>query len=69
MKLTKLLLLLVSAGIVLWALFNIELWAHEWKDLFFYQDNWLFYIFLTIMAIVVGMIIKKLFIVEYKLLK
>ncbi|MFA5931445.1 MAG: hypothetical protein WC821_03985 [archaeon] len=69
MKLAKLLLFLASGVIVVWILFSIDLWAGEWKDLFFYQDNWLFYIFLAVMALIVGMIIKKLFVIEYKLLK
>ena len=69
MKLAKLLLFLATGAIVVWVLFSIDLWAGEWKDLFFYQDNWLFYIFLIIMVMAVGLIIKKLLIVEYRLLK
>jgi len=69
MKLINLVLLLVSVLIVLFVLFNIELWASEWKDLFFYQDNWLMYLFVFIMVIAVGLIIKKLYVIEFKIFK
>ena len=69
LKLLNIIVLLATLLIVLWALFNLELWAKEWKDLFFYQDNWLMFGFVLVMVFAVGMIIKKLFVAEYKMLK
>ena len=68
-KLINWTIILISLAIVLWLLWGLERWAGEWKDLFFYQDNWLMYIFLFIMAMVVGTIIKKFFAREVVVLK
>jgi len=69
MKLINWALLLASVLVVLFVLFNFEIWAAGWKDLFFYQDNWLMYLFLTIMVIAIGLIIKKLYVIEFKIFK
>jgi hypothetical protein len=69
MKLVNWAILIVTFLAVIWVLFQIELWAHDWKDLFFYQDNWLMYVFLLIMVLAVGMIIKKLYKIEFHYLK
>jgi len=68
-KLINWTIILISLVLVLWFLWGLERWAGEWKDLFFYQDNWGFYIFLFIMTIVIGTIIKKIFAREVILLK
>jgi uncharacterized membrane protein YcjF (UPF0283 family) len=60
-------IILLSA--TLWLLFNIELWAKEWRDMFFYQDNWIMLTFVIIMVIAIGMIIKILFRESFKVLK
>ncbi|MFA5125371.1 MAG: hypothetical protein WC462_00005 [archaeon] len=69
MKIINFILIVVSLITVLWLLFNIELWSHDWKALFFYQDNWVMFLFLLIIAFAVGMIIKKIFVIEFKALK
>lgn len=69
MKIINFAILIASFIGVLWILFNIDLWSSEWKNLFFYQDNWVMFLFLLIMAFVVGMIIKKIFVIEFKALK
>jgi len=68
-RLIRWMIILISFAIVLWALWGIERWAGEWKDLFFYQDNWLMYIFLFALALIVGTIIKKFFAREVIVLK
>ena len=37
MKRRKWALIIVTFAIIIWLLFNLEIWAREWKDLFFYQ--------------------------------
>jgi len=69
MKIINFALLIASFIAVLWILFSIDLWSGEWKNLFFYQDNWIMFLFLLIMAFVVGAIIKKIFVIEFKALK
>lgn len=69
MKLAKWTLLIVGFFLALWLLWQIELWSKEWKDLFFYQDNWIMFIFLVIMCFAVGMIIKKFYANSFKKLK
>jgi hypothetical protein len=68
-KLIKWTVILISFFIVLWALWNLERWAGEWKDLFFYLDDWTMYVLVALIVIVLGALIKKLFITEVKVLK
>ena len=55
-KTKKWIIILITFILVLWALFAFEIWAHEWKDLFFYTDNWLLFVGLFIFI----MIAKKI---------
>ena len=68
-KLLNWAILLITFIIVAWLLFNIDLWAGDWKSLFFYQDNWIMYVYLAIMVTIIGAIIKKIFVIEVKALK
>jgi len=51
-KTIKWIIILITFIVLVWALFSLELWATEWKDLFFYMDNWLLYVGLFIFIIV-----------------
>ena len=55
-KTIKWIIILITFIVILWALFGLELWATEWKDLFFYMDNWLLFVGLFIFI----MIAKKI---------
>ena len=50
MKITKWALIIVTFAIIIWLLFNLEIWAREWKDLFFYQDNWILFVALFVFS-------------------
>ncbi len=69
MKIFKFLTLMLSLIVVLWLLFGIELYKHDWVAIFLHTDNYPMLIIVFVGALVVGMIIKKLFVIEYKLLK
>jgi uncharacterized membrane protein YcjF (UPF0283 family) len=55
--------------IVLWALFSIEIWAKDWQDLFYYQDNWVMLAFVVIMVLAAGTAIRTLFRESFRALK
>ena len=65
-KLINWAILLITFIVVVWLLFNIDLWAGDWKNLFFYQDNWIMYVYLAIMVTIIGAITKKVFLIEEK---
>ncbi len=69
MKIFKFLTLILSLAVVLWLLFGIELYKHDWMAIFIHTDNWPMVIALFVGAYIVGMLIKKLFVIEYKILK
>ncbi|MFA6268745.1 MAG: hypothetical protein WCW13_05255 [archaeon] len=69
MKLTKWIFIIFSILIVAWALFSIDKWASDWKGLFFYQDNWIFYGFVVVMVFAVSGIIQWILKTEVKILK
>ncbi|MFA6399978.1 MAG: hypothetical protein WCW44_06485, partial [archaeon] len=58
MKYLKWTIIILSIILVAAIIFNLERWAGDWKDLFFYQDNWIMYIFVFAMVFALSGIIK-----------
>lgn len=69
MKLTKWILILATFAIIIWLLFGLELWSKEWKDLFFYMDNWTLFIAIIIFVLVAKKIASWVLTTEIKVLK
>jgi hypothetical protein len=69
MKILKWTVIIVSIFAVAWILINIDNYKKEWFDTFFQTDNYLFLIILVVGVWVVSELIKKLLIVEAKVLK
>jgi len=66
-KTTKWIIVLVTFIVIIWALFGLELWAGEWKDFFFYMDNWLLWVGLFIFVMVAKKIASWVIVAETKL--
>ncbi len=66
---TKWILILITFIILAWALFGLELWAKEWKDLFFYMDNWLLFVGLLIFVMIAKKIAEIVLKAEVRTLK
>lgn len=66
-KTIKWIIVIITFIVIVWALFGLELWAGEWKDLFFYMDNWLLWIGLFIFVMVAKKIASWVIIAETKL--
>lgn len=69
MKIINWIVIIASILIVAGILFSLERWAGEWKNLFFYQDNWIMLLFLIIMVFAISGIIKWFLKAEVKILK
>ena len=68
-KVLKWTILIVSLILVLVLLISIDNWAADWKNLFFYIDDWTSWIFVGLLVMSVTGIIRLLFHYENKLLK
>ena len=68
-KTIKWIIILLTFIVILWILFGFEIWAAEWKDLFFYMDNWLLFIGLFIFIILAKKIGSMVITTEMKILK
>ena len=68
-KTKKWIIILITFIIILWALFAFEIWAAEWKDLFFYMDNWLLFVGLFIFLMIAKKIGSWAITTEMKVLK
>ena len=68
-KTIKWIIILITFIAVLWVLFGFEIWAAEWKDLFFYMDNWLLYVGLFIFIMLAKKIGSMVITTEMKMLK
>jgi len=68
-KTTKWIIILITFIAILWVLFGLELWAREWRDLFFYMDNWLLFVGLFIFVMVAKKIGSWVLQTEMKTLK
>ena len=68
-KTIKWIIILGTFIVILWILFGFELWAHEWKDLFFYMDNWLLFVGLFIFIMLAKKIGSMVITTEMKMLK
>ncbi|MGI6589863.1 MAG: hypothetical protein ACOX1V_04355 [Candidatus Iainarchaeum sp.] len=69
MKITKWALIIVTFAIIIWLLFNLEIWAREWKDLFFYQDNWILFVALFVFLVVAKKIASWVLVTQLKVMK
>lgn len=69
MKIKKWIIILATFAIIIWLLFELQIWAKEWKDLFFYMDNWLLFVGLFIFVMVAKKIASWLLTTEMKVLK
>ncbi|MCX6803621.1 MAG: hypothetical protein NTY48_03550 [Candidatus Diapherotrites archaeon] len=69
MKLKGWIILAISILIVAAATIVIDKWASEWKNLFFYMDDWRMWIILFVFIYLVKKILEKLLIVEARILK
>jgi hypothetical protein len=69
MNIIKWLIVIITLAVIVSILFNLELWAGEWKDLFFYMDNWLLWIGLIIFVIVAKKIATWILQTEIRVMK
>lgn len=69
MKLANWIVIIISILIVAAIIFSINLWAREWKDLFFYLDDWRMWVILIVIVYLIKKILEKLLIAEVRLLK
>ncbi len=68
-KINKWIIILITFIVIVWALFSLELWAHEWKDFFFYMDNWLLFAGLFIFLMIAKKIASWAITTEMKVFK
>jgi hypothetical protein len=68
-KTIKWIIILLTFIVIIWVLFGLELWAGEWKDLFFYMDNWLLFVGLFIFVMVAKKIATWVLQTEIRTLK
>jgi len=54
---------------VAWITFSFQIWAGEYKDLFFYLNDWKSWVMLTVFIFALGGIFKWLLMEEVKLTK
>jgi len=69
MKILKWIIVILSILAVACILININSYKTEWFDTFFQTDNYLFLILLVVGVWVLSELIKKLLIIETKVLK
>ena len=62
-------IIIVTFAIIIWLLFNLEIWAREWKDLFFYQDNWILFVALFVFLVVAKKIASWVLVTQLKVMK
>jgi len=69
MKLISWTIIILSILLVAALFFSIDLWAGEWKDLFFYLEDWRMWVIIFVFVYLVKEIIQRLLIAEVKVLK
>ncbi|MEI7961169.1 MAG: hypothetical protein WCI04_02435 [archaeon] len=69
MKATSWLIIIISILLVAAISFSIDLWAGEWKDLFFYLDDWRMWIVIFVTIWVVKKILEWALKTEVRVLK
>ena len=60
MNLVRAALIIFSIAFAVWVIFNITIWAEEFKRAFFYHDDWVSYIMLFALVMVIGWFIRWL---------
>lgn len=69
MKLGSWMIIIITLLAVAAISFSIDLWANEWKDLFFYLDNWWMWIIIFIAVYVVKKILEWVLRAEVRVLR
>ena len=69
MKATSWFIIIITLLIVAALSFSIDLWAREWKDLFFYLDDWRMWIIIFVGILVIKKILEWALKAEVRVLK
>ncbi|VVB75595.1 Uncharacterised protein [uncultured archaeon] len=68
-KLFSWLVIIISILAVAYLFFTIDLWAGQWKDLFFYLDDWRMWIVVFFIVWLIKKVVEWVLITEVRLLK
>ncbi len=63
------LVIIITFIAIIWVLFSFEIWADEWKKLFFYLDRWEMWVGLLIAAYILKKIVSWILVTEIRMLK
>ncbi len=69
MRLTGWIIFLISLAIVAWIIIMLNAWASEWRNLFFYLDDWRMYAVVFVLIYVINYFLRKFLLLETRILK
>jgi len=69
MRLSNWIVFLASFAVLAWILITLNIWGEQWKDLFFYLDNWVMWVGLFVGLIFLKMFFSWVLKLELKVLK
>ncbi len=65
-KIIRYLLIGITIAVAVWATVNINFYLYEFKDIFYWSNNWLDLIMIFVLIIAIGAIIRWFVLLEEK---